>query len=103
MQNSLGFQEIMMIIPEKIMQAVSILVFQEGKAQFTREEIRQKIGVAREGWVASYSPTFQGMRADQPGGAPAVGAKFKGVFRQVEHGVHTLTDDGKRLLSEFKR
>jgi hypothetical protein len=49
MQNSLGFQEIMMIIPEKIMQAVSILVFQEGKAQFTREEIRQKIGVAREG------------------------------------------------------
>ncbi len=92
-----------MTIPEKIMQAVSILVFQEGKTQFTREEIRQKIGVEREEWDTSYSPTFQGMRADQPGSAPAVGAKFKGVFRQVAHGTHTLTDDGKRLLSEFKR
>jgi hypothetical protein len=95
----------MMTISEKIMQAVSILVFQEGKTQFTREEIRQKIeGVERKEWVSSYSPIFQGMRKDQPGGAPTVAAKFKGVFQRVEHGTHKLTDHGNRLLnSEFKR
>jgi hypothetical protein len=89
-------------IPVKIMRAVAILVLQEGKKEFSREEIPQKIGVEREEWDASYSPTFQGMRVDQPGGAPNVGAKFKGVFRQIRHGVHTLTDDGNRLLAEFK-
>ncbi len=91
-----------MTIPEKIMKAVAVLVFQEGKTQFTREEIRQKIGVEREQWDASYSPTFQGMRADQPGGAPHVGARFEGAFRRVRYGVHMLTDYGERLLSEFK-
>jgi hypothetical protein len=91
-----------MTIPEQIMQAVAVLVRQQNKRVFTREEIRDQIGVDREIWNASYSPTFQGMRADQPGGAPSVGERYKNVFRQVEHGKHTLTVYGKDLLKEFK-
>ena len=85
------------------MRAVAGLVAQEGKTEFTREEIRQWIGVEREQWDASYSPTFQGMRADQPGGAPNVRLKYKGVFEQVVHGTHSLTDAGRRVVAEFIR
>ena len=86
---------------EEIMRAAAILVRQEGREVFSREEIRRITGVNRAVWNASYSATFQGMRVDQPGGAPDVGARFKGVFRQVERGRHTLTEDGRRLLDEF--
>jgi hypothetical protein len=87
----------------KIMRAVAILVLQDGNQEFSREEIRQTIGVDRQKWNYSYTPTFQGMRVDQPGGAPDVRAKFKGVFRRVERGRYTLTEYGKRLLlAEFK-
>ncbi len=87
---------------EEIMRAVTTLVRQEGKTIFTREEIRQQIGVSRDEWMSGYTSIFQGMRTDQPGGAPKVGARFTGVFRQVEHGKHTLTDYGWRLLQEFE-
>lgn len=83
---------------EEIVQAVTRLVRQEGKSIFTREEIRQQIGVSRDEWMSGYTAIFQGMRADQPGGAPKVGAKFIGVFRQVKYGKHTLTDYGWQLL-----
>ncbi|MFQ5752800.1 MAG: hypothetical protein ACE5HI_12460 [bacterium] len=86
---------------ETIMQAVAVLVKRQGRNEFTREEIREQIGVSRDEWMASYTAIFQGMRADQPGGAPDVGAGFKNVFRQVEHGTHTLTDYGRQLIQRF--
>ncbi len=86
---------------EEIMRAVAWLVRQEGKDTFSREEIRQRIGVSRDEWDAGYTAIFQAMREDHPGGAPPIGAGFKGVFRQVEHGRHTLTAYGKELLQEF--
>jgi hypothetical protein len=94
-------QKCMMTHPKEIMRAVAALVLRQGLQVFTREEIRVQIGVSREQWHASYSPTFQGMRKDQPGGAPQVAARFKGVFRQVEHGRHTLTRYGRELLQEI--
>ncbi|MCH8871325.1 hypothetical protein IH824_00875 [candidate division KSB1 bacterium] len=65
---------------ETIMQAVATVVKGEGRNIFTREEIREKIGVSRDEWMSSYTAIFQGMRLDQPGGAPNVGAEFKNVF-----------------------
>ncbi len=91
-----------MTIAEQIMQAVAVLVRQQAKLVFTREEIREQIGIDHEKWHASYSPVFQGMRSDQPGGAPSVGERYKNVFQQVEFGKHTLTEYGKNLLKEFK-
>ncbi len=83
------------------MQGVAAIVLQEGKEVFIRAEIRKRLGVEEEKWNASYNPTFQGMRLDQPGGAPNVNEKFRNVFRQVKHGEHTLTDYGKQLIHEF--
>jgi hypothetical protein len=40
------------------------------------------------------------MRVDHPGGAPKVAARFQGVFQQVAHGKHRLTDYGRMLLRE---
>ena len=86
---------------ETIIRAVATLVKREGKDVFTRKEIRKQIGVTRDEWLASYTAIFQGMRADQPGGAPDVEARFKNVFGQVEHGKHILTDYGRQLLQQF--
>jgi len=86
---------------EEIMRAVVTLVKQKGKDTFSRREIRDQIGVSQERWMSGYTAIFQAMRRDQSGGAPEVGTKFKGVFQQVEHGKHTLTDYGKQLLSEL--
>jgi hypothetical protein len=86
---------------EEIMRAVALLKYEEDKDTFTREEIRQRIGVTRDEWMSGYTSIFQGMRKDQPGGAPNVAERFKGVFRQVRRGEHTLTRYGEELLKEF--
>lgn len=83
---------------DQIIRAVAELVLQDGKEDFSRADIRERIGVDRDKWLRSYSPTFQGMRVDQPGRAPQVGARYKGVFRQIEHGRHTLTPYGRQLI-----
>jgi hypothetical protein len=83
---------------EKILSAALRLAGPKGKNEFSREEIRKEVGVAAHPWKQSYSPTFQGMRADQPGHAPLVAAKFRNVFEQVEWGQHRLTGYGRSLL-----
>lgn len=89
-----------MIIAEQIAVAVAALVGQNGKLIFTREEVRHQAGINREAWDASYSPIFQGMRIDHPGGAPKVPVRFQGVFQRVTHGKHMLTDYGRMLVRE---
>jgi hypothetical protein len=85
-----------------ILTAVAKLIQHNGKSTFTRKEVREEIGLSTEEWDASFSPIFQRMRVDQPGGAPNPGVKFKGVFWQVQHGEHALTDYGKQLVKGFK-
>ena len=88
-------------IKVQIMRGVAILVLQKGQREFSRADIWETLGVNSQK-QASYNPIFQGMRVDQPGGAPNVGAKFKGVFRRLEHGKYALTEYGNRLLlTEF--
>lgn len=90
-----------MTIPEEILQAVSILVKKHGMKTFGRKDIREQIGVDKHRWHYSYSPTFQGMRIDHPGRAPDVGEEYKGIFRQVKYGIHTLTEYGKEMISKY--
>lgn len=87
---------------EEIMRAVATIVNQDDRAVFTRKQIREQIGIDQDTWMSGYTAIFQGMRADQPGAAPTVDHRLKGVFRQVERGKHMLTDRGKRVLKEFK-
>jgi hypothetical protein len=84
---------------DEILRAVASLTRSDGV--FTREEIRQVLNIERNRWHASYSPTFQAMRADQPGGAPSIGERYRGVFQRVAHGQHTLTEYGRQLLREL--
>lgn len=86
---------------EEIMRAVAVLVTKEGKEVFSRLDVREQIGVDAHVWQQSYSPVFQSMRADQPGGVPSVGTRFQGVFRQVAHGKHSLTSYGCKLLDGY--
>jgi hypothetical protein len=86
-------------IPEQILQAVAELTADNISAVFSREQIRQQAGVSREDWHASYSPTFQGMRSDQPGGAPQVAERYRNIFRRVAHGKHTLTEYGIQQIN----
>lgn len=83
---------------EKILQAVRRIVALNEQGEFTRDQIRWKAEVSREEWVASYSPIFQRVREDQPGGAPDVGPKYRNIFRRVRHGFHTLTEYGKQVV-----
>ncbi|MEO8391573.1 MAG: hypothetical protein ABI700_01145 [Chloroflexota bacterium] len=90
-----------MTIPQQIMTGVGGLIRQSGREVFTRKDIRNQLGVESHLWKNSYNPTFQGMRIDEPGGAPDLGERFQGVFRRVSHGKYQLTDYGNKLLSEF--
>lgn len=86
---------------EEIIEAVAALVGQ-GKDPFTRREVRDEIKVGQHEWLYCYTAIFQGMRIDQPGGAPEVGKKFREVFQRVERGKYTLTDHGKRLINQCR-
>jgi hypothetical protein len=84
---------------EQILSAAYELL-NHGKTSFTREDIRILLGINRKEWTASFSPIFQGMRADQPGGAPSVGKQFQNVFIRIGHGIYILSEHGKAIITE---
>lgn len=69
-----------------------------GKSVFTREDVRQELGVDRDLWNRSYNPAFQGLRCDDPGGAPRPSAHLQGVFERLERGQYQLSGRGYQLL-----
>ncbi len=87
---------------EQIMRAVATLVGPDGAGVFTRDDVRHQAGVPSAEWNPSYSPTFQGMRADHPGGAPRVAEPYQKVFARVGHGQYVLTETGRRRVCERK-
>jgi len=88
--------------PEQIMRAVAVLLARKGHTRFARKDVRLQAGIDSADWNASYNPTFQGMRADQPGGAPVPGKRFQGVFQRVGAGVYTLTEKGRQIVEELR-
>lgn len=81
----------------QILGAVKFLV-SHGKERFTRLDVRETMQIERVRFEAVNNPIFQGMRADQPGGAPAVNPICRGIFRRVERGLFELTDYGKEAI-----
>ena len=90
-----------MTTAEEILQAVSVLIKEKGMKTFSRLDIKRQIGADKRRWENNYSPTFQGMRVDNPGGARNVSKKFQGIFQQVKYGVHTLTEYGKEVIKKY--
>ena len=70
----------------------------QGRAEFSRLDVRQQLRLESDTWLNGYTAIFQGMRADHPGDAPGVAEEFTGVFRRVGHGRYVLTDKGRSLL-----
>jgi len=83
---------------EQIMQAVAALVLQDGVRVFSRDQVRRRAGVDSHAWQSSYNPTFQGMRADQPGLAPVPCKELRGVFRRLRRGQYELTERGWQVV-----
>jgi len=86
---------------EKILVAVNRIVFLEGRPEFSRDDIRRGLGLSMEEWMSAYTSIFQAMRVDQPGGGPSIGKKYRAVFKQVRHGVHSLTAHGYRVVQNI--
>jgi hypothetical protein len=89
-----------MINAERILKSVTKLVKDEGKTIFTREEVYENIDPELFS-RGSYDPVFQGMRIDQPGGAPTPREEYRNVFEQVSHSKYRLTTYGQRLIDEL--
>jgi hypothetical protein len=87
-------------ISEQIMLATKELN-KQGKIYFTRKEIMGCLDIDTHLITSSYSPIFQGMRDDHPGGAPPVAKRFRGIFHRVEYGKYKLTEYGYSLLSKL--
>lgn len=87
-------------IADTIMRAVKDLM-RSGNTTFTRVAIRDQANISNDRWVASFNPILQGMRADQPGGAPTAGSRYMGVFQRVARGYYQLTDYGQQLIKEY--
>jgi len=85
----------------QILRAACALVA-TGNSPFSRDDIRRYLDISPEDWLNGYTAIFQGMRVDQPGGAPKVANRYKGVFKQVAHGLYELTEKGKVLCNRGK-
>jgi hypothetical protein len=83
----------------QILAAVRNLAATFGTRAFTRKDIRDELRVSPKNWN-SYSPIFQGMRIDEPGGAPPATRGRGALFRSVSRGKHVLTSKGQRLLRQ---
>jgi len=86
---------------EQIMAAVAHITEVQGFGEFSRDDVRRRIGVEIDTWLYGYTAIFQGMRIDHPGKAPVVGERFASAFRRVCHGRYVLTPKGKQLAREF--
>lgn len=86
---------------EQIFRAVTSLTQLQVQKEFSRLDVRRQLRVDSDTWLNGYTAIFQGMRADHPGGAPAVGEKFTDVFQRVGHGRYVLTERGRRLLANM--
>lgn len=82
---------------EAILRAAAMLDA-SGRRELSRKEIRDQLGLTQAQWMRGYTAIFQGMREDQPGGAPSVPKTFRGVFRQIGHGRFVLTDVGRQRI-----
>ena len=87
-----------MTIAHDILQAVFTILGGDLEGAFTRAQARTHLAVPQRTWNRSYDPIFQGMRADQPGGAPSPG-KYRGAFRRVDRGRFVLTEVGREFVS----
>jgi hypothetical protein len=88
--------------PEQIVCALAHLVQAEDE-EFSRNDVRQHLGLDRKPWAASYSPTFQAMRSDHPGGAPPIGAAFENLIQRTAHGRYKLTEKGWSVTRRLDR
>jgi hypothetical protein len=87
---------------EKILVAVSHIVFREGRTEFPGDDICRALGLTTEEWMSAYTSIFQAMHEDQPGGAPPIPEEYLGVFRQVTHGTHILTPHGFQVVQNIR-
>jgi hypothetical protein len=87
---------------EQIMRAVAHLTQVQGFREFSRRDVRERLGVDAGIWHNGYVAIFQGMRVDHPGGAPSVGERYVGVFRRVRYGRYALTDKGQTQVAELR-
>jgi hypothetical protein len=85
---------------EQIFEA-TVFVSHRNNGTFTRDQVRQQIGLSRNIWESGYTAIFQGMRDDHPGGAPDPSPKFRNLFYRIEHGKYQLCKDGERLASKL--
>jgi tetratricopeptide (TPR) repeat protein len=87
--------------PERIAIAVARLVQEADVVTFSRDDVRRALGISRQAWMSSLTSIFQAMREDEPGGAPAINPKFRGLFRRVSHGNYILTDKGAGVINRI--
>ena len=86
---------------KRIVQAVALITAVQEKTIFSREDVRVLADMDRGEWLASGSPTFQGMRSDHPGGAPKINSKYRNIFQRVAPGKYMLTSEGKARIAEL--
>ena len=87
---------------EKILVAVSRIIFAEGRTEFSGDEICQVLGLTKEEWMSAYtSIIFQAMHEDQPGSALPIQKEYRGVFRQVKYDIHSLTPHGFQVVQNI--
>lgn len=86
---------------EEILRAVEVLI-RSGHDPFTREEIREELGIDDQRVWDSYSATFQMMRLESQD--KNVSPRYRDVFRLAEGSnrrFHTLTARGRQLLGQL--
>jgi hypothetical protein len=82
-----------MTIHDEILAAVRIQLNGKLDEPFRSGDLRALCGIPQ----GSFSPVFKGMRTD-PGTAPILTERVRGLFVQLERGVYVLSEKGKRAI-----
>lgn len=83
-----------MTIYDSIIAAAKIRLGANLEDAFRPGELREICGIAQP----SFAPIFQGMRTD-PGAAPVVHERARGLFIQLKHGLYQLSEKGKVTIA----
>ena len=83
----------------KILDSIAHIFIDEGRQEFSRDDVRKQAGLSRKEWMSGYTSIFQAMRIDHPGGAPKIKKEYQGILRRLRWGVFTLTEYGKEYIN----
>ena len=84
----------------KIFIAATELLKEKSNIEFSRQDIKNHLGLSTREWDLGYTGSFQGMVDNCPPLRNKISPKYRAVFTRIGKGIYTFTNYGLWLIDK---